>query len=100
MLADGELFFLTLYVDDILICATNTELLVVLKDKSTKNFEMKDLDEVSQYLEMKITWEDGFFKVDKKHHIEDILKIRHSDSTQRQEIVQHVEGARLEAHQD
>ena len=43
MLADGEIFFLTLFVDDILICVSNTELLAELKDKFTNNFEMKNL---------------------------------------------------------
>ena len=59
MLADGKIFFLTLYVDDILICASSTELLADMKDKFTNNFEMKDLGEVSQYLGIKITSEDG-----------------------------------------
>ena len=62
MLADGEIFFLILYVDDILICASNTELLVELKDKFTNNFEMKNLGEVSKHLGMKITREDGDIK--------------------------------------
>ena len=59
MLADSEIFLMTLYVDDILICASNTELLAELKDRFTNNFEMKDLGEVRQYLGMKITREDG-----------------------------------------
>ena len=39
-MADGEILFLTLYVDGIL---------EKLKGKFTNNFEMKDLGEVSQY---------------------------------------------------
>ena len=62
MLADGELFFLTFYVDDILICASKTKLLAELRDKFTNSFEMKDLGEVSQYLRIKITLEDGSLK--------------------------------------
>ena len=60
----GEIFFLTLYVDDILIYASNIELLKELKTQFTDNFEMKDLGEVSQYLGMKITREDGVIKKD------------------------------------
>ena len=74
LLADGELFFLTLHVDDILIRMTNPELLVELKDKFTNNFEMKNLGEVSQYLVIKITLEDGIIKVDQKQKMKDILK--------------------------
>ena len=74
MLANGEIFFLKLYVNDILICASNTKLLAELKDKFTTKFEMKDLGEVSQYLEMKITREDGVIKVDQKQYMKDTLK--------------------------
>ena len=56
----GEISFLTLYVDDILICASNVELLNGLKKQFTDNFEMKDLGEVSQYLGIKITREEGW----------------------------------------
>ena len=52
---DGEMFLLTLYVDDILICASDLTLLDELKTAFTQNFEMKDLGEVNQYLGMHIT---------------------------------------------
>ena len=61
-------------MDDILICASNIELLKELKNQFTDNFEMKDLGEVSQYLGMKITREDGVIKVDQKQYTKDILK--------------------------
>ena len=48
MLAHSEIFFVTLYVKDILICASNTELLAKLKNKFINNFEMKDIGEVNQ----------------------------------------------------
>ena len=38
------------------------------------NFETKDLGEVSQYLGMKNTREDGVIKVDQKQYTKDILK--------------------------
>ena len=72
--ADGEIFSPTLYVDDILICASNTELLEGLKKKFTNNFEMKDISKVSQYLRMQITREDGIIKVNQKQYMKDILK--------------------------
>ena len=64
-------------MDDILICASNTELmegLKGLKQKFINNFEMKDLGEASQYLGMKITRKDGIIKVDQKQYMKDILK--------------------------
>ena len=53
-------------MDDILICASNKELLEELKNQFTDNFEIKDLGEVSQYLGIKITREDGVIKVNQK----------------------------------
>ena len=58
----GEIF----YDDDILICASNVELLESLKNEFKKNFEMKDLGEVSRYLELKITQDEEIIKVDLK----------------------------------
>ena len=86
MLADSRVFFLTQYVDNILIYASNTELLKGLKDKFANKFEMKDIGEVSQYLGMKITREDGSIKFDKKQYMNDILRrfdvlIRYNDKT-------------------
>ena len=74
MQKDGEMFLITLYVDDILICASSTELLTELKSAFTQNFEMKDLGEVSQYLGMKITREHDTIRVDQTQYTKDILK--------------------------
>ena len=77
MLEDNEIFFLTLYVDDILICASNTELLEGLnrlKEKFTNNFTMKDLGEMIYYLRIKIIREDGIIKIDQKQYMKCILK--------------------------
>ena len=52
MKKNGELLLLTLYLDDILICASNMDMLNDLNQQFTQNFEMKDLGKVSQYLGM------------------------------------------------
>ena len=74
VLKEGEIFFLNLYVDDILICANNMTLLERLKDKFTNNFIMKHLGEVSQYLGIKITRKNEAIKVNQKQYMQDILK--------------------------
>ena len=66
MKKNGELLMLTLYVDDILICASDLNMLDDLKQQFSQNIEMKDLGELSQYLGIKITRENGTIKVDQK----------------------------------
>ena len=65
---------LTLYADDILICASDMDMLDDLKEQFTQNFEMEDLGEMSQYLGMKITRKNGTIKADQRQYTKDILK--------------------------
>jgi len=71
---DGEMFLLTLYVDDILICASDLTLLDELKTAFTQNFDMKDLGEVNQYLGMHITRTEKTIRIGQTQYTKDILK--------------------------
>ena len=51
---DGKVVFLILYVDDILIIGNDVGLLTSVKMWLTKQFQMKDLREVSYVLEIRI----------------------------------------------
>ena len=49
---NGALLLQTMYVDDILICVVDMNMLKNLKQQFTQSFEMKDLGKVNQYLGM------------------------------------------------
>ena len=61
---DGELFLLSLYVDDIIIAGSNLEGIQNLEKKFTKTFDIKDLGELNHYLGVKITRSFESIKID------------------------------------
>ena len=54
MKVNGSKLFLVLYVDDILLAANNTDLLIEIKQLLFSHFDMKDLREASYVLGIQI----------------------------------------------
>ena len=71
---DGELFLLSLYVDDIILAGANVTSLNNLKKLFTESFDIKDLGEVNHYLGMKITRSNEGIKIDQTTYAMDIVK--------------------------
>ena len=71
---DGEVFLLSLYVDDIILAGANVTSLNNLKKLFTESFDIKDLGEVNHYLGMKITRSNEGIKIDQTTYAMDIVK--------------------------
>lgn len=68
--------FIVLYVDDLLICGTNKENVDEIKIKLTKNFKMKDIGKISNYLGINIIQDcdKGVIKINQTLYLKSILK--------------------------
>ncbi|RVW87069.1 Retrovirus-related Pol polyprotein from transposon TNT 1-94 [Vitis vinifera] len=68
--------FLVLYVDDILLASNDSDLLIETKHMLSTHFDMKDLDEASYVLGIKILRDraNGVLKLSQRTYIEKILK--------------------------
>ena len=68
-----ETYFISLYVDDILVAGSNPERISEIKQEFTSRYEMKDLGELNYYLGMKITKTDEYIQLDQHRYTLDIL---------------------------
>ena len=66
--------FVILYVDDILIFGSTIQNINQFKIKIGKEFRMKDLGEVNVFLGLKITKENGIYRISQKDYIIKVLK--------------------------
>ncbi len=69
----GNMYLISLYVDDILVAGSNREEVENIKRQFTKRYEMKDLGELNYYLGMKITRTQASIKLDQSGYVRDIL---------------------------
>ena len=61
---EGEIVaYLLMYVDDLLICSKNKRKIQRVKKLLTNRFEMKDLDEVKEYLGINIDYDYCIFEL-------------------------------------
>jgi hypothetical protein len=72
----GNLFFLILYVDDILLASSDVSLLLETKRVLSSNFDMKDLGEASFILGIEIHRDrrKGVLGLSQKAYLEKVLK--------------------------
>jgi hypothetical protein len=70
----GNMYLISLYVDDILVAGSNLEEVENIKRQFTKRYEMKDLGELNYYLGMKITRTQNAIKLDQSGYVRDILE--------------------------
>ncbi|RDX96077.1 hypothetical protein CR513_21308, partial [Mucuna pruriens] len=75
-ISGSKYIFLVLYVDDILLASSDTNLLHETKRFLTKNFEMKDLGEASFVLDIQILRDcsQGILRLSQENHINKILE--------------------------
>jgi hypothetical protein len=72
--SDVSKIVIALYVDDILIVSDNIDMVQDLKDEFKRNFQMKDLGPVKNYLGMRITRTQDTFNVDQSQYARDVVK--------------------------
>ena len=72
----SKYIFLVLYVDDILLPANDTDLLIKTKQLLFSHFDMKDLEETSYVLGIQILHDipSGIMRLSQQTYIERILK--------------------------
>ena len=73
---ESSYIFLVLYVNDILLASNDSDLLIETKHMLSTHFDMKDLDEASYVLGIKILRDraNGVFKLSQRTYIGKILK--------------------------
>ena len=88
---DGQMLYVAIYVDDVLIFSNNLKSIESIKKKLAIIFKMKDMGEVSSVLGMKITRGENFIKVDQAQYISDVL-VRFGMNECQHEHRQHCQG--------
>ena len=75
-ISERKYIFLVLYVDDILLAANDTDMLVEIKQLLSSHFDMKDLGEASYVLFIQILRDrpSGIMRLSQQAYIEFILK--------------------------
>lgn len=74
--SNGIVIYVLIYVDDVLIASNSLKAVQTLKKKFSAEFEMKDLQEVRNFLGLNIQRdrEAGLMKIDQKAYIEAVLE--------------------------
>lgn len=72
----GEMIYLILFVDDLLICGKNRGVIEEVKTQLSNKFSMKDLGEVKTYLGINIDYDykEGEITLDQNDYIESLAK--------------------------
>ena len=65
--------YIIIFVDDIMIAASNVNLLNDIKNLLMNKFKMKDLGILNMFLGMKFTFDDDFITIDQSKYIDKIL---------------------------
>lgn len=70
---EQDIFFITVYVDDILCFFNNEQTALIIKKKLNENFHMKDLGEAKRCIGFRITRKENEISLDQSLYIEKIL---------------------------
>ena len=75
-ISGSKIYFLVLYVDDILLATNDKGLLYKVKQFLSKNFDMKDMSEASYVIGIKIHWKRscGILGLSQETYINKVLK--------------------------
>ena len=71
--ADGHKIIMIIWVDDILIAASNLDLVRNVKQILSNKFKMKDLGQINHFLGIDFTITDSFIKMDQSSYVSKIL---------------------------
>lgn len=76
ILIEGEMIYLILFVDDLLICGKNEHEISKIKGKLSEKFAMKDLGEVKTYLGINVEYDckKGEMSLDQTNYIESLAE--------------------------
>lgn len=66
--------FICIYMVEFLICGSNINVVNIGKSLLSANFNMKNLEEASVILSIKITWFRSEISLNQSHYIKKILK--------------------------
>lgn len=72
--SEGESVILIIWVDDLIIAASNNDLISEVKEMLKKKFRMKDLGELKNFLGIDFTQCKGEIKMSQRRHIEKVLQ--------------------------
>lgn len=71
---NGQMVYLGLYVDDLLIAGADQGLIAYVKDGLAEEFKMKNLDKVNEFLGMKIARTDNGYVVNQTEYLRRVLR--------------------------
>ena len=75
MISNGECVFLLIYVDDVLVTGSSTELIARTKDELKKRFQMTDSGKCAFVLGIELVDnDDGSVTMCQRRYVDDILK--------------------------
>ena len=69
-----EMMFVTVFVDDLIICASTMKMMNEFKEYLCSQFSMKDLGELNYCLGIKIDQGEGFVRWSQRHYLESLLE--------------------------
>jgi hypothetical protein len=72
--ANGEVYYLGLYVDDIILCGKENETMRRLKAALSKIFKMTDLGRIKQFLGIHFNQGEDYLKMDLEQYIDTMLQ--------------------------
>ena len=78
MVYKGEVVYLTIYVDDILIASTNLDSILEIKAIFCEKFDMTDMGELEHFLNVRVTRTKDYLQMDQKVYTEKVLE-QHAD---------------------